>query len=59
MVGGDRPGDVFHRMALQLMREKGMSRSEAGQLGFSVLLFQDLGGDPGAGAGAPAGRFSG
>ncbi len=29
-------------MALQLMREKGMSRSEAGQLGFSVLLFQDL-----------------
>ena len=29
-------------MALQLMREKGMNRSEAGQLGFSVLLFQDL-----------------
>lgn len=29
-------------MALQLMREKGMSRSESGQLGFSVLLFQDL-----------------
>ena len=29
-------------MALQLMRDKGMNRSEAGQLGFSVLLFQDL-----------------
>ncbi|VEA31013.1 glutathione-regulated potassium-efflux system protein [Salmonella enterica subsp. enterica] len=29
-------------MALQLMREKGMNRSESGQLGFSVLLFQDL-----------------
>lgn len=29
-------------MALQLMRENGMNRSESGQLGFSVLLFQDL-----------------
>ena len=29
-------------MALQLMRDKGMNRSEAGQLGFSVLLFQGL-----------------
>lgn len=29
-------------MALHLMREKGMNRSESGQLGFSVLLFQDL-----------------
>lgn len=29
-------------MALQLMHEKGMDRSESGQLGFSVLLFQDL-----------------
>lgn len=29
-------------MALQLMRDKGMNRSESGQLGFSVLLFQDL-----------------
>ncbi|EFV9008971.1 glutathione-regulated potassium-efflux system protein KefB [Shigella sonnei] len=29
-------------MALQLMREKGMNCSESGQLGFSVLLFQDL-----------------
>jgi glutathione-regulated potassium-efflux system protein KefB len=27
-------------MALQLMMDKGMNRSEAGQLGFSVLLFQ-------------------
>ncbi|MEQ4976963.1 glutathione-regulated potassium-efflux system protein KefB [Enterobacter cloacae] len=29
-------------MSLQLMRDKGMNRSESGQLGFSVLLFQDL-----------------
>ncbi|MDF3008638.1 MAG: potassium transporter [Enterobacter kobei] len=29
-------------MALQLMRDKGMNRNEGGQLGFSVLLFQDL-----------------
>lgn len=29
-------------MALQLMMDKGMNRSEAGQLGFSVLLFQDI-----------------
>lgn len=29
-------------MALQLMRDKGVNRSESGQLGFSVLLFQDL-----------------
>lgn len=29
-------------MALQLMRDKGMNHNESGQLGFSVLLFQDL-----------------
>lgn len=29
-------------MALQMMREKGMNRNEGGQLGFSVLLFQDM-----------------
>ncbi|CCP04684.1 glutathione-regulated potassium-efflux system protein KefB [Erwinia amylovora Ea644] len=29
-------------MALQLMRDKAMNRNESGQLGFSVLLFQDL-----------------
>ncbi|WP_225639682.1 glutathione-regulated potassium-efflux system protein KefB [Candidatus Profftia sp. (ex Adelges kitamiensis)] len=29
-------------MALQIMREKGMDRSESGKLGFSVLLFQDI-----------------
>lgn len=29
-------------MALQLMRDKGMNRNESGQLGFSVLLFQDI-----------------
>ncbi len=29
-------------IALQLMRDKGMNRNEGGQLGFSVLLFQDM-----------------
>lgn len=29
-------------MALQLMRDKGMARNEGGQLGFAVLLFQDI-----------------
>ncbi|OTA19478.1 putative cation:proton antiport protein [Xenorhabdus beddingii] len=29
-------------MALQLMREKGMTKNEGGQLGFSILLFQDM-----------------
>jgi len=29
-------------LALQLMRDKGMNHNESGQLGFSVLLFQDL-----------------
>jgi glutathione-regulated potassium-efflux system protein KefB len=29
-------------MALQLMRDKGMTRNEGGQLGFAVLLFQDI-----------------
>ncbi len=42
VVGGIGPAMSSTAMALQLMREKGMSRSEAGQLGFSVLLFQDL-----------------
>ncbi|MBD2821183.1 glutathione-regulated potassium-efflux system protein KefB [Xenorhabdus sp. 42] len=29
-------------MALQLMKEKGMMSNEGGQLGFSILLFQDM-----------------
>ncbi|MDM3758807.1 glutathione-regulated potassium-efflux system protein KefB, partial [Proteus mirabilis] len=29
-------------MALQLMNEKGMNHHEGGQLGFAVLLFQDM-----------------
>lgn len=29
-------------MALQLMNEKGMNHNEGGQLGFAVLLFQDM-----------------
>ncbi|EMH4164659.1 glutathione-regulated potassium-efflux system protein KefB [Pluralibacter gergoviae] len=42
LVGGIGLAMSSTAMALQLMREKGMNRSEAGQLGFSVLLFQDL-----------------
>lgn len=42
IVGGVGLAMSSTAMALQLMREKGMNRSEAGQLGFSVLLFQDL-----------------
>ena len=42
IVGGIGLAMSSTAMALQLMREKGMNRSESGQLGFSVLLFQDL-----------------
>ena len=42
VVGGIGLAMSSTAMALQLMREKGMSRNESGQLGFSVLLFQDL-----------------
>lgn len=42
VVGGIGLAMSSTAMALQLMREKGMYRSESGQLGFSVLLFQDL-----------------
>lgn len=41
-VGGIGLAMSSTAMALQLMRDKGMNRSESGQLGFSVLLFQDL-----------------
>ena len=40
VVGGIGLAMSSTAMALQLMREKGMNRSESGQLGFSVLLFQ-------------------
>ncbi len=42
IVGGLGLAMSSTAMALQLMRDKGMNRNEAGQLGFSVLLFQDL-----------------
>lgn len=42
VIGGIGLAMSSTAMALQLMRDKGMNRSEAGQLGFSVLLFQDL-----------------
>ncbi|WP_241569695.1 glutathione-regulated potassium-efflux system protein KefB [Rosenbergiella collisarenosi] len=42
IIGGIGLAMSSTAMALQLMQEKGMNRSEAGQLGFSVLLFQDL-----------------
>lgn len=42
VVGGIGLAMSSTAMALHLMREKGMNRSESGQLGFSVLLFQDL-----------------
>jgi glutathione-regulated potassium-efflux system protein KefB len=42
VIGGIGLAMSSTAMALQLMREKGMNRNEAGQLGFSVLRFQDL-----------------
>lgn len=42
VVGGIGLAMSSTAMALQLMRDKSMNRSESGQLGFSVLLFQDL-----------------
>ncbi|KHT15152.1 glutathione-regulated potassium-efflux system protein KefB [Pectobacterium carotovorum] len=42
LIGGVGLAMSSTAMALQLMREKGMNRNESGQLGFSVLLFQDL-----------------
>lgn len=42
VIGGIGLAMSSTAMALQLMREKGMNRNESGQLGFSVLLFQDL-----------------
>lgn len=42
LIGGIGMAMSSTAMALQLMREKGMNRNEGGQLGFSVLLFQDM-----------------
>ena len=42
VIGGIGLAMSSTAMALQLMRDKGMNRNEAVQLGFSVLLFQDL-----------------
>lgn len=42
IIGGIGLAMSSTAMALQLMREKGMNRNEGGQLGFSVLLFQDM-----------------
>jgi glutathione-regulated potassium-efflux system protein KefB len=42
LVGGIGLAMSSTAMALQLMKEKGMHRNESGQLGFSVLLFQDI-----------------
>lgn len=42
LIGGIGLAMSSTAMALQLMQDKGMNRSESGQLGFSVLLFQDL-----------------
>ncbi len=61
VIGGIGLAMSSTAMALQLMREKGMNRNEGGQLGFSVLLFQDMAVIPAlalipilAGAAAPA-----
>jgi len=42
VIGGIGLAMSSTAMALQMMREKGMNRNEGGQLGFSVLLFQDM-----------------
>ncbi len=42
VIGGIGLAMSSTAMALQLMMDKGMNRSESGQLGFSVLLFQDI-----------------
>ncbi|PHM64756.1 putative cation:proton antiport protein [Xenorhabdus stockiae] len=42
VIGGVGLAMSSTAMALQLMREKGMANNEGGQLGFSILLFQDI-----------------
>lgn len=52
VVGGIGLAMSSTAMALQLMREKGMNRSESGQLGFFRLTVSGFSGDPRAGVGA-------
>ncbi len=42
VIGGIGLAMSSTAMALQLMRDKSMTRNEGGQLGFAVLLFQDI-----------------
>ena len=42
VVGGLGMAMSSTAMALQLMDEKGMTNNDSGQMGFSVLLFQDM-----------------
>lgn len=42
VVGGIGLAMSSTAMAMQLMQDKGMTRNEGGQLGFAVLLFQDI-----------------
>ncbi|HDM8260914.1 TPA: glutathione-regulated potassium-efflux system protein KefB [Proteus mirabilis] len=42
LIGGLGIAMSSTAMALQLMNEKGMNHNEGGQLGFAVLLFQDM-----------------
>ncbi|TKI04983.1 glutathione-regulated potassium-efflux system protein KefB [Martelella alba] len=42
LIGGIGLAMSSTAIALQLMRDKGMNRNEGGQLGFAVLLFQDI-----------------
>jgi glutathione-regulated potassium-efflux system protein KefB len=42
VIGGIGLAMSSTAMALQLMQDKGMTRNEGGQLGFAVLLFQDI-----------------
>jgi len=42
LIGGIGLAMSSTAMALQLMRDKSMTRNEGGQLGFAVLLFQDI-----------------
>lgn len=42
VIGGVGLAMSSTAMSLQLMKEKGMTNNEGGQLGFSILLFQDM-----------------
>ena len=55
VVGGIGLAMSSTAMALQLMREKGMNRSESGQLGFSVSAVSGSGSNPSTGVSAVVG----